>query len=98
MDNAPMHRDATEDTIPCECGCGVRFVQRKSWQRFATAKCRADWNAKRAESAPRGVVSSVRMLRRGGVSITMRFSLEERDRVSKLEPGKVVELLEGEGR
>jgi hypothetical protein len=29
-------------------------------------------------------------MKRGGVSVVLRFGLEERDRVLKLEPGKVV--------
>jgi hypothetical protein len=42
-----------------------------------------------------GKVSSVRMLRRGGVSVTIRFDLTERDRVAQLEPGRVVEVANG---
>lgn len=40
----------------------------------------------------RGVVSSVRMLKRGGVSVTLRFAMDERDRAAQLEPGKIVEI------
>lgn len=92
-DVSAMHANPSSGEIVCACGCGRGFTPRKPWQRFYSTKCRNDWNAKARESGLRGVVSSVRMLRRGGVSITLRFTATERDRASQFEPGKVIEVL-----
>lgn len=28
----------------CQCGCGKEVNSKKKWARFATAKCRQQWN------------------------------------------------------
>lgn len=89
---AVMHQTQAPAEIVCACGCGSTFAPSKPWQRFATARCRADFHARRADQGMRGVVSSVRMLKRGGVSVTLRFAMDERDRAAQLEPGKIVEI------
>lgn len=80
-------------TIPCGY-CLTPFKPTKSWQIFCSSACRTEGNARRAAEGIRGTVSSVRALRRGGVSVTLRFTAIERDRVLKLEPGKLVGVTE----
>ena len=32
--------------IACACGCGRKFLQNKTWQKFAMPKCRDRWHAR----------------------------------------------------
>jgi hypothetical protein len=91
----PMHCAAASDdaaTRPCDY-CLQPFApqgrQRKR-QRFCSVPCRNEYHAQRIGQGMRGVVSSVRIMRRGSVSVVLRFGLDERERALKLEPGKVV--------
>jgi hypothetical protein len=92
----PMHCDAPSaadaDAKVCDY-CLAPFAatgrQRKR-QRFCSSTCRTEFHAQRIGQGIRGVVSSVRIMRRGSVSVVLRFGLDERDRALKLEPGKVV--------
>lgn len=94
----PTHSDASAAAEPTawlvSCAyCFRAFVpsgrQRKR-QRFCQQVCRTEYHAARIGQGIRGVVSSVRIMKRGSVSVVLRFGLDERDRALKLEPGKVV--------
>lgn len=76
-------------SIPCGY-CLAPFTPKKSWQLYCSAACRTEHNVKKAAEGLRAKVSSVRCLRRGGVSVTIQFSAIERDRALKLEPGILV--------
>lgn len=69
--------------------CLTPFSPRRSWARFCSTACRNEAAAKQLQTGMRGVVSSVRCLRRGGVSVTLRFTAIERERVLRLEPGDI---------
>lgn len=94
-DAAEMHCDAApadNAEIGCKsCGyCFKAFTPRRHWAKWCSSACRNEANARKASTGMRGIVSSVRIMRRGSVSVVLRFGLEERERVLKLEPGKVV--------
>lgn len=74
----------------CAC-CGRSFNARRAWHRFCSRTCRMANHEAKGDTL-RAVVSSVRIMRRGAVSVVIRFGLEDRDRALKLEPGKVVEI------
>lgn len=74
---------------PCAY-CLAPFTPRRKWAKYCGTACRNEANARKVSTGVQGVVSSVRCLRRGGVSVTLRFTAIERDRALKLEPGKVV--------
>lgn len=98
-DTAPMHcehprADAEADSSR-QCGyCLTPFLPRRTWQLYCSTACRNEANARKVTNGIRGVVSSVRTMKRGTVSVVLRFGLEERDRILKLEPGKVVAVEE----
>lgn len=91
----PMHCDATSADVatrPCDY-CLQPFApqgRQRRRMRFCSSTCRTEFHAQRIGHGIRGVVSSVRIMRRGSVSVVLRFGLDERDRALKLEPGKVV--------
>lgn len=73
-------------------GCQKPFTPIKPWQRYCSRACRsAAHNA--CDGGMRGMVSSVRVMRRGQVSVVLRFSLDERDRALQIEPGHVLEVV-----
>lgn len=62
-------------------------------QRFCTPKCRVtNYAASAGDGALRGAVTSVRKMKRGIVSIVIRFSPLEAVDALKLSPGEIVEL------
>jgi hypothetical protein len=82
---------APEPDTSRECAwCLTRFLPKRSWARFCSTPCRNEAAAKKAASGMRGIVSTVRIMRRGSISVTLRFGLDERDRALKLEPGVLV--------
>lgn len=85
---APVAAEA-DDTRPCAY-CLTRFLPRKSWQRFCAPACRTNAAELKLTTGMRGVVSSVCVMKRGDISVTLRFGLDERDRALKLEPGHLV--------
>lgn len=72
--------------------CGAEFVPHKPWATFCSKSCRNAWHAA-DDGGLRGVVSSVRVMRRGVVSVVVRFGIEDRDRAVALDPGAVLEVL-----
>lgn len=92
----PMHCDASgadAATRPCDY-CLSPFApqgRQRTRQRFCSPACRTQYHAERIGQGIRGVVSSVRIMRRGSVSVVLRFGLEERERVLKLAPGDIFE-------
>jgi hypothetical protein len=76
---------------PC-AHCGSAFVPRKRWAKFCSPKCRTDHHAK-SDDGLRAVVSKVSVMRRGTVSVVLRFGLEDRDRAAALTPGDVIEVV-----
>lgn len=88
----PMRPDASPDAI-CEWqSCAKPFKKRKRWQRFHSPECRHAFHASQGDGAMRGVVKSVRVLKRGEVSVILRFGIEAREDVLKLEPGVLAEV------
>jgi hypothetical protein len=82
-----MHcQPASAATRQCEY-CADPFTPRRSWARYCSTACRNEAAAKKLQTGMRGIVSSVRCLRRGGVSVTLRFTAIERERVLRLSPG-----------
>lgn len=74
------------------CGyCLAPFLPRRPWAKFCSTACRNEANARKIGNGIRGVVSSVRVMKRGSVSVVLRFGLEERERVLKLAPGDIFE-------
>jgi hypothetical protein len=83
--------ETSRPTVIRACGyCFKSFLPRRPWAKYCSTACRNEAAAKKATTGMRGVVSRVSTMKRGGVSVVLRFGLEERDRVLKLEPGKVV--------
>jgi hypothetical protein len=86
-----------DEGIDCpQCHC--LFLPKRSHQRFCSTKCRAQFHtakANRPSPGPRAVVSSVRVMRRGTVSVVVvvRFQLDERDAALKLQPGQLVAVV-----
>lgn len=72
--------------------CGAPFRRAKNWQRFCSPKCRAAYHVS-GDGGLRGVVSKVSVMRRGVVSVVLRFDLTERDRAGALTPGDVIEVV-----
>lgn len=96
-ESAEMHcepvRVAAEPDTSVACAyCLTPFLPRRSWAKFCSTACRNEANLRKVDQGMRGVVSRVSTMKRGGVSVVLRFGLEERDRILKLEPGKVVAL------
>jgi hypothetical protein len=79
------------DGQPC-AHCGSPFVPRKRWAKFCSPKCRTDHHAA-SDGGLRAVVSKVSVMRRGTVSVVLRFGIDERDRAAALTPGDVIEVL-----
>jgi hypothetical protein len=92
MHQAHVIADSSSETRVCQCG--VAFTARKPWQRFHSLACKRTFHATRNEHGLRGKVNSVSILKRGVVSVVLRFDLEDRDRAQQLTPGTVLEVLE----
>jgi hypothetical protein len=91
LQNAP---DASAGKIVCGLmSCRAPFKPRKPWQRYCCDAHRREANRLRGDGALRGVISTMRVLRSGEVSITLRFGLEEREGALQLAPGNVMEIL-----
>lgn len=88
-----MRPDASTDAICAYPLCRVRFAPRKPWQRFHSTECRHAFHRTQTDGGLRGTVKSVRLLKRGEVSITLRFGIEEREEALRMEPGKLAEIL-----
>jgi hypothetical protein len=71
--------------------CGKAFTPRKPWAVFCGPKCRTTWH-EQDDGALRAVVSSVRLTKRGGVSMIVRFDPMDRDAALGIDPGAVVEI------
>lgn len=71
---------------------GRTFHPVKPWQKFCSPRCRTQAYVG-GDGAMRGVVSKVSVMRRGVVSVVVRFDLEDRDRAQGLTPGDVIEVV-----
>ena len=69
----------------CRCGCGREFSPTRSWQVYATPKCRRN-----AFTQGHGEVVSVRQTKRGW-SVTLKF-----ERQPDLETGAFVTVMRSE--
>lgn len=72
--------------------CGGTFTARKGWQLYCSPRCRSQHHGL-GDGALRGVVSKVSVMRRGVVSVVLRFDLTERERAQALTPGDVLEIM-----
>ena len=79
------------DEIPCS-QCQTPFKPTRPHQVFCSKQCRSDHH-NAFDGGLRGVVSSVRVMRRGSVSVVLRFGIEDRERALKLEPGKLLDVV-----
>jgi len=74
--------------------CKAEFEPKRADQVYCGKRCRLTHNEeRRGDGALRGAVSSVRVLRRGNVSVVLRFLPVDRDNASQLTPGTLVEIL-----
>lgn len=89
--NAP---DASAGKISCGLmSCRTPFKPKRPWQRYCCDDHRREANKLRADGGLRGVVKSTRVLKGGGVSVTLHFGIEEREGALQLAPGRVMEIL-----
>lgn len=99
--NAIPAPDASAQPVTQEilCGlpqCGVKFKPNKPWQKFHADKCRREFHRTQGRPPMRGVISKVSILKRGEVSIMLRFGIDEQDRARQLTPGRTLEVVESE--
>lgn len=71
--------------------CGRSFAPVKRWQRFCGRACRQAFH-EAEDGGLRAVVSSVRVMKRGTVSVTLHFDPLDRDAALGIDPGAVVEI------
>lgn len=74
--------------------CEGKFRPVVARQRFCTEPHRRAFHSKKGDGGIRGVVSTRRILKRGEISITLRFGIESRDRALKLSDAGVMEVVE----
>ena len=72
--------------------CQKPFTPMKRWARFCSKPCRVAFH-NACDGGLRGLVSSVRVMRRGQVSVVIRFALDDRDRALQFEPGHILEVV-----
>lgn len=88
---------AQEKTLVCALSsCATPFTPRKPWQKFHTDECRREFHRTQGRPPMRGVISKVSILKRGEVSIMLRFGIDEQDRARQLTPGRTLEVVESE--
>lgn len=76
--------------------CERDFSPRRPDQVYCGSKCRQAFNAaRRGDGALRAAVSSVRVLRRGDVSVVIRFRPIDRDNALQIAPGQLLEVIRG---
>jgi hypothetical protein len=93
-DVAPRHDGGAGDPLCAQCGDPFKPAPRhEGRQKFGDVACRNAWHEARRGHGIACRVSSVRALKGGRISITVRVDAEERDRAVQLEPGKLVEVL-----
>jgi hypothetical protein len=91
----PMRSDASADHNSdgrvCR-HCSAPFKPRKPWQIFCQKPCRNAYHESQGDGGMRAKVSGARLLKGGGVSVTLRFAAADKDAAMLLEPGRTVEL------
>lgn len=70
--------------------CPKEFEPTRAHQRFCSTRCRVK---NHGDGGLRGIVSSVRKLRRGGVSVVIRFDALSADNALQIEPGALIEVI-----
>lgn len=87
----------TSEYLVCALpSCGVTFRPVKPWHKFHSDKCRREFHRAQGRPPMRGVISKVSILKRGEVSIMLRFGIDEQDRARQLTPGRTLEVVESE--
>lgn len=70
--------------------CQKDFHPTRGHQRFCSPRCRVK---NHGDGGLRGIASSVRKLRRGGVSVVVRFDPISADNALQIEPGQLLEVI-----
>jgi hypothetical protein len=74
--------------------CQRDFTPKRPHQRFCSNACRVN-NYAGSDGGLRGAVTSVRKMKRGVVSVVVRFSPLEANNALKLTPGDLLEVIAG---
>lgn len=72
--------------------CQKEFTPSRPHQRYCSSSCRMN-NHAASDGGLRGVASSVRKLRRGGVSVVIRFDAISSHNALQIEIGALVEVI-----
>lgn len=72
--------------------CSKPFEPKRPHQKFCCTGCRSAHHAA-GDGGLRAAVSSVRVTKRGGVSVILRFAPIDRENAAKLTPGEMVEVV-----
>ena len=96
QDTAPeMRPDASAhfegDLIRCD-GCMQLFRPARSWQRFHSDDCRRTFHRLKGRKGLTATVSKVSVLKRGEVSVVLRFATDQQAQARQLTPGQVVDF------
>ena len=87
------HGGSDGDPLCAFCSFPFKPARRcEGRQKFGSEACRNAYHAARAGHGMRARISSVRLLKRGETSITLRVPSVERERAVQFEPGREVEL------
>lgn len=80
------------DLVRCD-GCMQLFRPVRSWQRFHSDDCRRTFHRLKGRQPLTATVSKVSVLKRGEVSIVLRFQAEQQAIARQLTPGQVVDFV-----
>ncbi len=79
------------DLVRCD-GCQL-FRPARPWQRFHSDECRRTFHRLKGRTPFTATVAKVSILKRGEVSIVLRFPAEQQANARQLTPGQVVEFV-----
>ncbi len=88
--DASAHSES--DLIRCD-GCMQLFRPVRSWQRFHSDDCRRTFHRLKGRTPFTATVAKVSILKRGEVSVVLRFPAEQQANARQLTPGQVVDFV-----
>lgn len=79
------------DFLTCD-GCHQPFRPVRPWQRFHSDDCRRTFHRLKGRGTFTATVAKVSILKRGEVSVVLRFPAEQQAQARQLTPGQVVDF------